>query len=121
MLLLFAALLAPLGAQDSPFACNRSALTAQDRKRHFDELGPMLRTMVKNVRELPEGYEFQFPADAATYRLVAEWAAGEHLCCPFFDIDLRVGRENGPLYLRLTGREGVKQFIKADFPPGWFK
>jgi len=37
------------------------------------------------------------------------------LCCPFFDIDLRVEKEGGPLWLRLTGREGVKQFIKADF------
>jgi hypothetical protein len=32
-----------------------------------------------------------------------------------------VDREGGPLWLRLTGREGVKQFIKADFPPDWFK
>ena len=50
-------------SQESPFACDRSALTAADRKRHFDELGPTLRGMVKNVRELPDGYEFQFPAD----------------------------------------------------------
>jgi hypothetical protein len=25
----------------------------------------------------------------------SEWAAGEHLCGPFFDIDLRQERENG--------------------------
>ena len=97
-----------------PFACNRAALTDTDRKRHFDELGPALRAMVKNVRELPNGYEFQFPADAAAFRLVAEWAAGEHLCCPFFDIELRQERENGAFWMRLSGRPGVKQFIEAD-------
>jgi len=113
-MLLFAVLLTPLGAQDSPFACNRTALTAQDRKRHFDELGPQLRTLVKSIREVPDGYEFQFASDPATYRLVAEWAAGEHLCCPFFDIDLRQEREKGAFWMRLTGRAGVKQFIESD-------
>src|SRR5437667_4427838 len=101
-------------SQASPFACDRSALTPADRKRHFDELGPALRGMVKNIRELRDGYEFQFPADPATFRLVAEWAAGEYLCCPFFDIDLRQEREKGAFWMRLSGRSGVKQFIEAD-------
>jgi hypothetical protein len=101
-------------SQASPFACNRSALSAGERKRHFDELGPTLRGMVRNVRELRDGYEFEFQADPATFRLVAEWAAGEHLCCPFFDIDLRQAREKGAFWMRLSGRSGVKKFIEAD-------
>ena len=107
--------------RDSPFACDRAALNPEQRKRHFDELGPALRSLRQSTLELADGFEFEFPADAATYQLLAEWVGGERLCCPFFDIDLRVGREGGPLHLRLTGREGVKQFIKADFPPEWFK
>jgi hypothetical protein len=39
---------------------------------------------------------------------------GERACCPFFDIDMRLEREGGSLWLGLTGREGVKQFIQAD-------
>jgi hypothetical protein len=108
------------GETISPFACDRSALTPEQRKRHFDELGPQLRAISKGARELPTGYEFEFPADPATIQLVAEWAAGEHLCCPFFDIDLRLEREHGAFWLRLTGREGVKQFIQVDFER-WFK
>jgi hypothetical protein len=104
----------------SPFACDRAALNAAERKRHFDELGPQLRTLVKGVHELKDGYEFEYPADPATYMLVAEWVAGEHRCCPFFDIDLRWEREGGAFWLRLTGREGVKQFIQADFAR-WFQ
>jgi hypothetical protein len=99
---------------ESPFACNRFALTPEQRKRHFDELGPQLLSLKKSVRELPNGYEFEFPADASTFQLVAEWAIGERACCPFFDIDMRLEREGGSLWLGLTGREGVKQFIKAD-------
>jgi hypothetical protein len=105
---------------ESPFACDRAALTPEKRKRHFDELGPALRSLRKSTHELADGFEFEFPADAATYQLLAEWVGGERLCCPFFDIDLRVVREGGAFWLRLTGREGVKQFIKVDFAP-WFQ
>ena len=99
---------------ESPFACNRLALTPEQRKRHFDELGPKLRSLKKSVRELPNGYEFEFSPDSNTVQLVAEWAVGERACCPFFDIDMRLQREGGALWLSLTGREGVKRFIQAD-------
>ena len=104
-------------SSNSPFACDIMALTAEQRKRHSGELGPMLRSMKKSVRELPDGYEFEFPADANTYALVTEWSIQERTCCPFFDIDIRLDREGGPLWLRLTGRDGTKQFIQSDAAP----
>jgi hypothetical protein len=104
---------------ESPFACNRAALTVQARKRHFDELSPALRTRKKSIHELHDGFEFEFPPDTATFQLVSEWVVGERLCCPFFDIDMHVEREGGSLWLRLTGREGAKQFIRSDFDR-WF-
>jgi hypothetical protein len=101
--------------KESPFACDRLALTAAQRKRHFDELPPLLRKLKKKgARELADGYEFEFPADPASVLLVAEWAAGERLCCPFFNIELRMEPEGGPLFLRLTGRPGTKDFIRVD-------
>jgi hypothetical protein len=118
VLLALVAIAAPCFAE-SPFACNRAALTPQARKRHFDELSPALRARKKSIRELHDGFEFEFPSDTATFQLVSEWVAGERLCCPFFDIDVRVEREGGDLWLRLTGREGVKQFIRAEFAR-WF-
>ena len=99
---------------ESPFACNVSALNAAERHRHFDELGPALRTLRTAVRELPNGYEFDFRGDPKTVAMLVEWTAQERLCCPFFDIDLRMSREAGPVTLRLTGRPGTKEFIKAD-------
>jgi hypothetical protein len=102
--------------QMSPFVCDRLALTPEARTRHFDQLGPQLRALGTGVRELPNGYAFRFPADPATVALVAEWAAGERLCCPFFEIDIRLDPEHGPLWLTLTGREGTKNFIRADLP-----
>jgi hypothetical protein len=100
---------------ESRFACNAFALSPEMRKRHFEELGPALLKLKKSTRELPDGYEFELPADNKTYQLLTEWAFQERLCCPFFDIDLRFDRENGPLWLRLTGRPGTKEFIKEEF------
>jgi hypothetical protein len=103
---------APTAQHESPFACNLQAFTAAQRTRHFNELGPMLRRLKTGVRELSNGYEFQFPGDPKTVALLTEWAVQERRCCPFFDIDLRLGKEGGPAVMRLTGREGTKQFIE---------
>ena len=105
---------------ESPFACDRMALDPEARKRHFDELGPALRSMRKAVRELPDGYEFEFPTDPKSIAMVAEWVAGERLCCPFFNIQLRMEPEGGPFWLRLTGRQGTKEFLKVD-GASWIK
>ena len=105
----------PSSSQTQPFACNALALSPELRKRHFEELGPALLKLKKSTRELPDGYELELPADNKTYQLLTEWAFQERLCCPFFDIDLRLDRENGPLWLRLTGRPGTKEFIKEEF------
>ena len=118
LLILAVALVAP--KQESPFACNLHALTTAERARHFVQLGPMLRSMKTGVRELKNGYEFRFPSDPKTIALLAEWIAQEHLCCPFFEIELRLEPEGGPAWMRLTGREGTKQFIQAD-ASAWLK
>ncbi|HET9374309.1 MAG TPA: hypothetical protein VFO40_05020 [Chthoniobacterales bacterium] len=98
--------------QESPFACNAFALSPEQRKRHFNELSPALRSLKKSVRELDHGYEFEFPADAMTLQLLVEWAIQERTCCPFIDINLRLERERGPLWLCLTGRKGTKKFLQ---------
>lgn len=94
--------------RQTPFACDRLALDPAARKRHFDELGPALRSMRKAVRELPDGYEFQFPSDPKSIAMVEEWAVGERLCCPFFNIQLRMEAEHGPIWLRVTGAKEQK-------------
>jgi hypothetical protein len=101
----------------SPLACNALALSPEVRKRHFEEVGPALLKLKKSIRELPDGYEFEFPTDRTTYQLLTEWIIEERLCCPFLEIDLRFSREDGPLWLRLTGRPGTKDFIKEEFGP----
>jgi hypothetical protein len=109
--------LAAVSAQvvhESAFICDLSMLTAADRARK-EEIGATLASRMRGVRELANGYEFVLPGDANTIQLVTDWLVTERLCCPFFDFDLRIDREGGPTVLRLTGRKGTKEFIKADF------
>jgi hypothetical protein len=89
-------------------------LSPERRARHFGVLSPVLIAKRKSVRELADGYEFQLPPDSETLQQAAEWIDGERTCCPFFDISLRVTRDGGPLWLRVTGKTGVKAFIQAD-------
>ena len=58
---------------ESPFACDTMALTSEIRKRHFEVLSPMLVSMRSAVRELANGYEFEFPNNQKTFQLLTEW------------------------------------------------
>lgn len=96
------------------FACNMLALNTEERKRHI-EVSKRLRDATKEERELPDGYGFRFSSDQPTILLVSEFIARERLCCPFFTFEMVVEPEDGPLWMRLRGAEGVKDFIKAEF------
>jgi hypothetical protein len=102
-----------------PLACDRTALTDEARRRHFAELGPALQARAKQVREIADGFEIEFPFDTETDRLLAEWAAGERRCCPFFEIAIYADPHSAGRWLRLRGRPGVKEFIRAEFA-AWF-
>ena len=104
---------------ETPFFCDRTALRPEQRKRQ-QELGKTLRSSVLGIQELPDGFEFEFPYDPSNYQALTEFTPLERACCPFFDISIRLEREGGKLWWRLTGRDGVKQFIHAEFSP-WIK
>jgi len=106
------------GRKESPFFCNRTALTAEQRQRQ-QELGKTLGSALLGVQELADGYEFEFTPAPGNYQELAEFTPMEVACCPFFDVSIRLEREHGKLWWRLTGREGVKPFIRAEFAP-WF-
>jgi hypothetical protein len=98
----------------SKFYCNTKALTPEERARH-KQLSEKLVAVRKEIVESAKGYEFQFsPADVSLAEL-AEWVAAESKCCPFFDFHIDLEREGKLLCLRLTGEEGIKAFIRAEF------
>ena len=97
------------------FYCNSKALTAAERARH-KLLTEKLISVRKEVVETEKGYEFQYgPADVTLAEL-AEWVVAEGKCCPFFDFHIDLERKGALLCLRLTGEEGIKAFIRTEFP-----
>jgi hypothetical protein len=98
----------------SKFYCNIKALSPDGRVRH-DKLNQKLLAARKEVIETAKGYELQFrPAEVSLAEL-AEWVTAESKCCPFFDFHIDLEHEGSLLCLRLTGEEGIKPFIRAEF------
>jgi hypothetical protein len=97
------------------FYCNIKALTPDERASHKQLTDKLIRIR-KEVVETEKGYEFQFsPADVSLAEL-AEWVAAEGKCCPFFDFHIDLEQQGALLCLRLTGEEGIKAFIRTEFP-----
>jgi hypothetical protein len=99
------------------FVCNMNALSPEQRARHR-ELEHLLQAALLETHELSNGYDFQFRSDPEIYEALSQITPLEHACCPFFSISIRLDR-TGKLFWQLTGQEGVKPFIRAEFSP-WF-
>jgi hypothetical protein len=99
--------------EESPFACDMNAIAPERRDAHLALIGRLFQS-VERIRELPNGYKFQFSNESEVLLAAAEFIARERLCCPFFDFGLEIEREGGAVCLSLTGREGVKPFILAE-------
>jgi hypothetical protein len=98
---------------ESLFYCRLDALTKEERERHLT-LWKGLQASRQEVRELADGYAIRFPGDAKHLLDVAEFISRERRCCPFFTFEMEVSGEDKPLWLRLRGQEGVKEFIRTE-------
>ena len=98
----------------SKFYCNIKALTPEQRARH-KQLSEKLMAAKKEIVETEKGYEFQFSPGGVSLPKLAEWVVAESKCCPFFDFHMDLEREGKLVCLRLTGEEGIKAFMRAEF------
>ncbi len=98
---------------EAVFYCRLDALTTEERERHL-ALWKRLQASRQEVRELANGYAIGFPGDSKTLMEVAEFVSRERRCCPFFTFEIEAAGEDKPLWLRLTGSKGVKEFIKTE-------
>lgn len=101
-------------SEESPFCCVIGAMSKSGKER-YDGLREKLENAVEETRELDSGYVFRLRSEAVSLLEVAEWVEKERSCCPFFDLAIEAEREKGPVSLRISGREGVKEFIRREF------
>ena len=97
-----------------PIVCDLSAVAAEDRERLMAVVPDLFRA-VAAVHALPDGYAFRFQAAPGRLLALAEFVEHERQCCPFYHFALEVEPAAGPLWLKLTGGEGVKEFLEAVF------
>jgi hypothetical protein len=101
-------------ASQTGFYCNTKALSAEERVRH-EALTKKLLEKRRETVETEKGYEFQYDPADVTVAEVAGWVVAESKCCVFFDFHIDLENGGKLVCLRLTGKEGVKQFMRAEF------
>jgi hypothetical protein len=94
-------------------ACDMSKLSPEQRTAHLATSRELFEKL-QTVEELSDGYRFRLDGEPNVIVKAAEFIALEKLCCPFLNFGLEVEAEGGPVWLRLTGREGVKDFIREE-------
>jgi hypothetical protein len=96
------------------FCCDIKAMNKVERER-YEVLRERLESAIEETKELESGYAFRLRSGTVSLTDVAEWVEKEHKCCPFFDFEITVNRDDGPLWLTLRGAEGVKPFMRMEF------
>jgi hypothetical protein len=99
--------------KESPLACDMSAIEPGLREQHMARGRELFRAATE-ILELPDGYAFRLIGETDSLIKAAEFISLEKLCCPFLCFVIEVEPEGGPLWLRMTGREGVKAFIREE-------
>jgi hypothetical protein len=99
--------------KELPIACDMRAIEPGLRAGHIATAGRVFRA-AEEIRQLADGYAFRLPGESDTLLKASEFISLERLCCHFLGFELTVEPEGGPVWLRLTGREGVKAFIREE-------
>lgn len=97
------------------FACNLKAISAADRPR-YNELVKRVRAAMRDRSEVSSGYTFKLDSKAVTLPEAAEWISMERMCCPFLTLQISASGNQPHWLLTLTGPEGVKPLLNAEFP-----
>jgi hypothetical protein len=100
--------------EKSPFYCNVKALNPAEWARLI-QLHRMLADARVETQESSDGYAFRLAKDKIALSDVVEWISLEGRCCPFFDFKIELQRDGGPLWLKVGGADGVKQFLRSEF------
>jgi hypothetical protein len=114
---LFCVCVSAIAQQDAStvFACNLKAINAAERPR-YNKLVKHVREAMRDRTEISNGYAFKLDSNAITLPEAAEWISMERLCCAFLTLQLSAAGNQADWVLTLTGPEGVKPLLDAEFP-----
>ena len=109
--------IAPLAAQPSGtnahVRCNLAALSKAERARDA-QLVLLLGDALYERNELPDGYAYRFAP--AVLKDLGEWLQIVAKCCQPLTYSVALAPQpGGALWVRITGKEGAKEFIDLEF------
>lgn len=104
-----------MSVSDLPIVCDPSSITADERERWVSILIPQLYGAVKEIKALPDGYALRLPVNRDILLLAAEELDIDRRCCPFVRYTLEIEPAGGPLWLTMTGGQGIKEFLWISF------
>lgn len=99
--------------KEIPVACCHTVFTKEERIDYKDAWGELEKRRL-GVAEIESGFEYQFPADPDTLRLLYDWISLERKCCPFLTFTVSASHENEPILLQLTGNAEAKAFLSNE-------
>ncbi len=97
-------------ATELPIACS---LPGEEQIARGEVIAEDLFGGADRMDELPDGYAFRFAVTEDRIDRLARFIAAERRCCPFFTFELVFEPAEGPVWLRLRGPDGVKEFIRG--------
>jgi hypothetical protein len=100
--------------KETPFACDMSVLQPSQRIEHIENMRELFSS-VQKIAEFENGFSFLLTNDSITLSRLLSFVEKERLCCPFFGFIIELEPEGMAVRFKVTGREGVKEFIKAEF------
>jgi hypothetical protein len=101
--------------ENPPIACDLTAIPASVDRAQLAAAVAHIFQAAQEVQALPNGYAFRFPNQDGMWMALAHFVEHERRCCPFYAFALELEPNGGPLWLRMTGGEGVKEFLEQVF------
>ena len=98
-----------------PIACNLKVLTSEQRKE-LAKVGAQVISAITASRDLNDGYAFRVDPSLASLKDVAEWLDLWRRCRPFYEFRIDFHAADAVVWLSVTGRPGVKEYIPVDSP-----
>jgi hypothetical protein len=94
---------------ENGFTCK---LTTSELQKRKDSIIADLKSRILERTELDNGVSYRFYSNEEMLDKINSFIKTEMMCCDFFSFDVVVDKE--AMVLRITGPEGVKDFLKAE-------
>lgn len=93
--------------EGAPLVCT---LTTEERTTRATKVDDLFGGIL-GVEELADGYALEFPSASPWPGRVLDFVQEERSCCLFFTFELAFLPNQGPIWLSIRGREGVKPLV----------